>query len=486
MKPAMGVGQRLLSLDLRALGAFRIGLASVILLDLGLRTRDFTAHYTERGVLPLAALSPHPFDWVALHKLSGSAGLQAGLFALHALCALALLIGLRTRLSTVLCWLLALSLQSRNPWLSSDGDTLLRQLLLLSACLPLGARFSLDALAHGAAPVAPITEVRSLPAFALMLQVTLVVATNGVLKSFSLDWTETGLAIYYAVHQCHTGVGTLMLLLPEAVFPLLTHAVHAMELLVPVALWLPVRSSTARHFSAALGMLLLFLLWIMLSVGILPLLTAVALIVFLPGPRFERLERAHGELLARLASLRWLPRLAAPARLVPGRGATLLCALVLIDVVGYNLESIPGRPLPAVVLLRPLAERAGLVQRWPMFSAPSHVTRWVAVVGTVDGRQRSLAHLADDLTPADSPRWRSHPPHGYRWLKLFESLLESGDAAAWQRVAHVLCDTWRAQERVKAGSTLSLYSEHQTIERDYAYGPIGAERLAHAECAAAK
>ena len=40
----------LATLDLRSLACFRIGLAAVLLLDLGLRARDLVAHYTQAGV----------------------------------------------------------------------------------------------------------------------------------------------------------------------------------------------------------------------------------------------------------------------------------------------------------------------------------------------------------------------------------------------------------------------------------------------------
>ena len=44
------------AIDLRSLAAFRIALAGVFLFDLAGRARDLRAHYTEAGVLPVAAL----------------------------------------------------------------------------------------------------------------------------------------------------------------------------------------------------------------------------------------------------------------------------------------------------------------------------------------------------------------------------------------------------------------------------------------------
>jgi hypothetical protein len=105
------------SADLRVLAAFRIGLALIILWDLGERLPDLTAHYTDAGVFPRALISLHfgEVGPVALHALSGSAAWQAALFAAAILCALALLVGWKTRWAALASWLLMLSLHHRNP-----------------------------------------------------------------------------------------------------------------------------------------------------------------------------------------------------------------------------------------------------------------------------------------------------------------------------------------------------------------------------------
>src|SRR5690349_23638509 len=47
---------QIFGIDLRTLALFRVCLALIILLDLALRARDLTAHYSDYGVLPRAAL----------------------------------------------------------------------------------------------------------------------------------------------------------------------------------------------------------------------------------------------------------------------------------------------------------------------------------------------------------------------------------------------------------------------------------------------
>src|SRR5262249_33840418 len=122
--------------------------------DLVQRAMDLRAHYSDAGVLPRAALiDQFSGDWaISLHLANGTTGFQAFLFTLHALCALCLLVGLRTRLATLACWILCCSLHARNPMVLQGGDDLLRVLLFWSLFLPLGARASVDALASSGRP----------------------------------------------------------------------------------------------------------------------------------------------------------------------------------------------------------------------------------------------------------------------------------------------------------------------------------------------
>ena len=134
----------LFSADLRSLAIYRVVLALLALADLISRATDLSAHYTDTGVLPrYALLQELPSRWrFSLHLLSGDAFVQAALFILAGLAALALLIGLRTRLMTVIVWVFLVSLHERNPLVLNAGDTLLRMLFFWGMFLPLGVYWS--------------------------------------------------------------------------------------------------------------------------------------------------------------------------------------------------------------------------------------------------------------------------------------------------------------------------------------------------------
>jgi len=86
---------------------------------------------------------------LSVHLAAGSVELVGALFAVQALVAVALLVGYRTRIASVLVWLLWASLHARMPLVLNGGDTLLRLVLFWAMFAPMGARFSVDALRTG-------------------------------------------------------------------------------------------------------------------------------------------------------------------------------------------------------------------------------------------------------------------------------------------------------------------------------------------------
>src|SRR5690349_13611595 len=133
-------------LDLRSLALFRIAVSLFILYDLASRTFDLTAHYTDAGTVPRAwafqyfAAGPIYRLWnpayLSVHFLTGSAAGTALLFLINGIAAIALLVGYRTRLMTILVWYFLASLQARNPLVLSVGDNAVLVLLFFSMFLP--------------------------------------------------------------------------------------------------------------------------------------------------------------------------------------------------------------------------------------------------------------------------------------------------------------------------------------------------------------
>jgi hypothetical protein len=189
--------RRPFTVDLRALALLRMGVALLLLLDLGIRSTDLEAHYSNLGVLPLHVLqqflwTPYQFS---LHAASGLWQVQAILFLLAAALALALLVGYQVRAATVLSWIMLVSVQNRNPIIGQGGDDLLRMLLFWAIFLPWGRVYSLDARRR---PAPDAYAYFSAATVAYVLQICLVYWCTALLKT-GPEWTRDGTAIYYAL-----------------------------------------------------------------------------------------------------------------------------------------------------------------------------------------------------------------------------------------------------------------------------------------------
>lgn len=137
-----------LGFDRRTLGFTRILLGWLLLMDLARRTPHWLDLYSNAGLVPTHS---------ALHRSGGSHNfsiafsfgtpleawaLWAVIFASHA----ALFLGYRTRLAHVCSLLLQASLNGRTMLVENGGYVVQNLLLLWTVFLPMGDRFSLDAL----------------------------------------------------------------------------------------------------------------------------------------------------------------------------------------------------------------------------------------------------------------------------------------------------------------------------------------------------
>src|SRR5680860_1821634 len=109
----------------------------------------------------------------SLNLTNDTYAFQAAMLLLTAAAALCMLVGYRTRLMTVIVWILIVSIQVRNPFVLSGADSLLRVLLFWAMFLPLGAAWSVDRYRKPAA----FTNARqflSIATIGLFLQIALM------------------------------------------------------------------------------------------------------------------------------------------------------------------------------------------------------------------------------------------------------------------------------------------------------------------------
>ncbi|NIL96149.1 MAG: HTTM domain-containing protein [Planctomycetales bacterium] len=267
--------------DLRALAVLRIGLATAVLVDLAMRARDLTAHYSDAGTLPRNVNFFRP-SHLSLHMLSGQAWVQGLLFAGAAVFALLMLVGWRTRLMTAVSWFLLISLQLRNPQILTGGDTLLRLLLFLGMFLPLGARYAVDS-ALNVSLSQRRQRVADLATFALLVQLACVYGFAGLLKT-SDQWHSHGSAAYYALNigMLTTPFGEWLLNFPR-LLRASTFYVLYLELLTPLILFVPWRNGLFRTVLFVLLLAMHVAFQLAMYLGVFPFVGMVAVSVLIPS-----------------------------------------------------------------------------------------------------------------------------------------------------------------------------------------------------------
>jgi hypothetical protein len=285
-----------LRLDRRVLGVFRAALGMVLLYDLLRRYPDAALLWSSDGVLTSAGLTLRRYPDAALLWSSDGVLTSAGLtkvpqaspqfsfllgvasapavrlvFAGLGVVFLLYGLGLFTRPMQVLTLLGYTSLNARNLFFEDGGTSLVIILLTWTVLLPLGDRFSLDALRRDAA--LPNLKARasaraqarlplySLAALAILLQAAVIYWLNAAHKS-GVTWrsgdavhlvlwqhrVNTPLAFWFAAHE------------PGWFSPLFTWLTKRTEFLMPLLLLWPSHPSVSRSLA--------FVLAIFLHVGI--------------------------------------------------------------------------------------------------------------------------------------------------------------------------------------------------------------------------
>jgi hypothetical protein len=404
-----------LAVDLRTLALFRVALGLLLLADLALRSGDLVAHYSDWGVLPRALLEPRLGEWRwSLHLLHGSAAWQSALFVVAALAAVSLTLGYRTRLATLVSWVLLQSLQTRNPLVLQGGDNLLLLLLFWSLFLPLGARASLDA-ALDRSPRRDSQHL-SVASAAILIQAMSVYFFSALLKS-SPDWLPDGTAVYYAFHndQFAAPVAEWLRQFPGAMRAA-TIAVWWLELLGPLLIFSPVLRVPLRLLFLGLFLALEVSFIVCLRIGLFPFISITSLLLFLPGEFWDRIARRGAgrrrglvmfydrdcgfcEKTCRiLRELLILPEASIrPAQSDPAMGPLLERENSWVVVDGTGSRHLRWAAMAAVFRHSPwLAWLAPLLGAGPVVAAGDRVYHWVGE------HRRSLSRITAVLLP-----WRT-------------------------------------------------------------------------------
>jgi predicted DCC family thiol-disulfide oxidoreductase YuxK len=285
----------ILAVDARSLALARIVLALCMLADLTSAAWDFSALFSDAGVLPRVALHGLWRSDVenSLYLMSGLWPVNAALLALHYVAVLCLLFGYRTRLAVLACLVFTISLQSRNFITNQASDDLMRVLLFGALFAPVGGRWSVDAALNlRRVP----DQVLSIGAIAIQVQAMCVYTFGALLKFEGSTWLTSqavGLALTDGTYG--TALGRQFLAFPE-LLRIATYGVEFLELFMPVLIWFPIANARVRTVSLVLLLLMHLSFLALLNVGIFPFVSFASLMLFVTA--------AHWDALGRL----WRPR----------------------------------------------------------------------------------------------------------------------------------------------------------------------------------
>jgi predicted DCC family thiol-disulfide oxidoreductase YuxK len=281
------------SIDLRSLALMRVLLSLLILIDLALRARDISVFYTDAGLVPRKTWLEinHKFH-LSLHAASGDLWWQVLLFCFAAVFAVGLLVGYRTKLMTVLSWVLLASLLNRNEVILQGGDLLLVIMCFWTMFLPLGAKWSVDAALQPELKNNP-NHIRfepskpqlyfSVATIAVILQVLYLYFFTALLKTGDA-WRFPFEAAHYTLNIQHFATPIAMWFKTLGpLLPLGAAYVIAVEFIAPIMVLLPFGWPWIRIVGLLLLTSLHVAFMLLLHIGLFPFIDYMSLTVLIPS-----------------------------------------------------------------------------------------------------------------------------------------------------------------------------------------------------------
>lgn len=389
----------------------------VIIHDLAVRLSDFSAHYTDHGVLPMQAWQQYyaaPGFWT---WLGGNSAFSLFLFASGLLASVMLMIGKHTRLMAAVCWVVLLSVQNRNPILYQGGDDMLRIVLFWYIWLP----------AHKA-PNGAMYKVTGWAVTALLLQSLCPLFFSGLYKG-TLEWWSEGTAFYYALQldqlTRHPG---LWLRDYPAITIVLTRLVYLAELLVlPVFLMSVFKEGlrTAVFITMAMfsvGIATFFM------IGLFPLCIFACSVLFIPTSFWQKIVPLPADIVYHKEQgmvIAWTKQF------------ILLFAMVL--VLWWNLADVGGSRLKFPPALRTPMYALRLNQSWGMF-APTVFKEdgWLVLAAKLKNGETIDLNNDNMLLDFSKPAYVLNRFKNDRWRKYTEQVFASGNQTLRLHLANYL------------------------------------------------
>jgi len=406
---ACGRWCRFALLDARSLAAFRIALGCIVVADAGARTRDVATMFAPDGTFPVDLLRDAlggPTAW-SLAWLDDSLPWARVLLALQAGAGAAVALGWQTRWATALAWIVVVSVIRRTAPATNAGDLWLGCLLLWGIFLPLGARWSVDAITRRGVATAEPGNAVALPATAaLVIQIAVVYLSAGISKCNATWLAGDAVGLALSIHDHGTQFGNWVAPCHWVTAPA-GWAIVALELAcAPLLLLTP--TVAVRTWLVAVFVLLHAAVWVTMSVGLFAPVGIAAWLALIPGRVWDRLGAGVAGATA------CGPPPSGPLAVAGQAGVIPLLAVALASAVLAHRPE--GTPIPDG--LRLAIRLSALEQDWRMFGDVRPQQQWTkAEARLADGRIVDLLRNGEPVVPGPPSGGYSSLPH-HRWHKL--------------------------------------------------------------------
>jgi hypothetical protein len=416
-------------IDLRALAVLRIGLGSLLLFDLTKRIPGIGLWYVNSGLLPNHRVlwHPEPYQFSYFFALWTVAQVQVA-FGVIAAIYLCFLCGYRTRLFHLLSWLTLLSLQTRTTFIANGGDYVFATLLLWTAFMPLGARWSIDGLRIQGSNGAERSDCFvSLSVAALRVQLCVIYLFNALSKTG--DTWKYGTAVHYLLHQARIVTPIGLWLREHASSELLkalAYGTIVTEYAIPVLILVPWLAPWPRRLAIVLIWGLHTNIALLANLGMFSPVMLVFSLSLLSADDFrwlvarERVMRALGALARRTQPLReslsrHLPPRPAEHRvgIIRARfceavvGFLIVCATS--QLIDENGELLAGLAHDQPRAIKATVDYLRLNQGWSMFAPDAPTTDTWIVVDALTGNGEHVDPFNLRASLVSDPKLRAIP-----------------------------------------------------------------------------
>lgn len=455
----------------------RIGIALILLIDLGIRTLSIKAFLTDEGILPISVLKTYNWNpyYFSFHALSGDLWWQVILALLNVVCIFLLLIGYRARLFTFICWVFLVSMQNRNPFILQGGDELLRLILFWALFLPWGERYSIQKTSNYA------NDYFSFANLGYLFLIASVYFFSAILKTSS-EWHSEGTALYYALSldQIRLPFGTLLYQFPN-LLKWLTHFVYYIELLAPILLICPFVPSKIRVIGIVSIIILQLGFGFSLYVGLFYIIGLVSIIGLFPSNFINWFERKFYKNKVQVIVTETIDYKTSYISELLYAIKTWFIVLVITYCLILNFSNVKAFPYAMKSYLVKYGTMLRLEQSWAMF-AP-HILKddgWFVYSGlTTSGNYIDIKHETDSVT-FKKPKYIVAEYESDRWRKIGENYVFDKYSYIRPYFCKYLIKKWNKEHSDKHIVDLNIFFMKEVSLPNYGVKPI--EKLILCNC----